>query len=437
MGWTSPALPVLQSTESELWVTPEQGSWLGCLVNLGALLGAAPAGIIAQNIGRQRFLTVLALPLLASWLLIAFGKSVSILYAGRFLGGLAAGAISVTAPVYTAEIAEQKCRGALGTLFQLQLTMGILFVYGLGVIAPLICLALTCAIVPTLYFITFLWMPETPQFLLSRGQKIAAERSLQWLRGNNCDIKKELLSMQSAVQQAEADTVSHKETLKMLVTEIATRKALIIAFGLMIFQQLSGINAVIFYSGSIFSAAGGAISPAIASLIIGVVQVIATLCGTMMVDRAGRRPLLLISSTVMSICLAGLATSYAMPTENRAAWLDWLPLLSVAIFIVVFSIGFGPIPWLMMGELFSPSSKSAASAITASLNWFLAFIVTKSFQNMLQIMGSTAAFGFFSAICMAGTIFVALVVPETKGKSLEDIQIELAGPRINISLNPI
>ncbi|KAF4533282.1 hypothetical protein B566_EDAN010517 [Ephemera danica] len=329
MGWTSPALPhLLRPTEpDDFFVTPEQGSWLGALVNLGALLGAAPAGIIAQQIGRQRFLTILALPLFASWMLIAFGNSISMLYSGRFLGGLAAGAISVTAPVYTGEIADQRSRGALGTLFQLQLTMGILFVYAIGAIAPLRCLSFTCAFIPVLFFITFIWMPETPQFLLSRGRKRAAKSSLQWLRGEDCHIEKELFLMQSAIQKAEANTVGYKEALKVLVTEYATRKALFIAFGLMIFQQLSGINAVIFYSGGIFSAAGGAISPAIASLIIGLVQVLATLCATVLVDRAGRRPLLLISSMVMALCLAGLASSYALTTEDRPAWLSWLPLV--------------------------------------------------------------------------------------------------------------
>ncbi|XP_059490948.1 facilitated trehalose transporter Tret1-like [Neocloeon triangulifer] len=433
LGWSSPALPLLQAENSPLPVTADEGSWLGSLLTLGALLGAAPAGALSQLFGRQRFLAFLSLPLLTSWLMVALGRSVGVLYVGRFIGGLATGAVSVAAPVYCAEIAEQKCRGALGTLFQLQLVVGILFAYVIGAWAPLECFAFTCALVPAVFAITFAWMPETPQFLLSRGRKFAAENSLQWLRGKGCDVQKELLILQSAAQEADAsDAGSARRTLLTLASDAATRRALLVSLGLMAFQQLSGINAVVFYSGSIFKEAGGALSPGVASVVIAGVMVLATLCATMMVDKAGRKPLLLLSAAAMAVCLAALSFSFAYTVdagEEKPDWLNWLPVLSVAIYIVVFSIGFGPIPWMMMGELFSASAKSPASALVASFNWALAFAVTKGFQSLVAALGSAGAFAFFSGVCMVGCSFVVLIVPETKGRSIEQIQQQLAAPK--------
>ncbi|CAB3365741.1 Hypothetical predicted protein [Cloeon dipterum] len=342
LGWSSPALPILEGADSPVPIDADQGSWLGSLLTLGALMGAAPAGAVSQLVGRQRLLVALSLPLLASWLLLGLGTSVAALYVGRLLGGLATGAVSVVAPIYCAEIAEQKCRGALGTLFQLQLVVGILFAYVVGAVAPINCFAYTCALVPALFMVTFVWMPETPQYLLSRGRRFAAEQSLQWLRGGDgCDVQKELLALQSAANAADASSMGGAASL---VLDPATRKALFVSLGLMALQQLSGINAVVFYSGSIFDSAGGTLSPSVASIVIATVMVGATACSTLLVDKAGRRPLLLLSAAAMAACLAALAVSFSYTPDLTAEdavrpdWLNWLPVLSVAIYIVAFSV---------------------------------------------------------------------------------------------------
>lgn len=156
-------------------------------------------------------------------------------------------------------------------------------------------------------------------------------------------------------------------------------------------------------------------------------QVVATYISTILIDRAGRRALLLISSTIMSICLAILAVYFYL-LENHSLTLHFtIPILSVAVYITVFSLGFGPIPWMMLGELFPSKMKGLASSIAAALNWSLAFTVTKLFQNLLDLLGSGFTFGVFMASTILATIFVALLVPETKGKDMHEIQYMLAG----------
>jgi SP family facilitated glucose transporter-like MFS transporter 8 len=170
MSWTSPALPLLQETDSVPYVTDEEGSWVGSLLNLGAFLGALPAGLVADRIGRKLTLCLLAVPLSASWLMLGFGSSVAELFAGRFIAGVSIGAVSVTVPMYIAELAESSIRGALGTLFQLQMTLGILFGYVVGTVGDHRVLSFASCALPALFFICFVWMPESPVFLLSRNR---------------------------------------------------------------------------------------------------------------------------------------------------------------------------------------------------------------------------------------------------------------------------
>jgi SP family facilitated glucose transporter-like MFS transporter 8 len=170
MSWTSPALPLLQEPGSVPYVTDEEGSWVGSLLNLGAFLGALPAGLVADRLGRKLTLCLLAVPLSASWLMLGFGSSVAELFAGRFIAGVAIGAVSVTVPMYIAEMAESSIRGSLGTLFQLQMTLGILFGYLVGTVGDPRTLSFVSCALPVLFLISFVWMPESPVFLLSRNR---------------------------------------------------------------------------------------------------------------------------------------------------------------------------------------------------------------------------------------------------------------------------
>lgn len=197
----------------------------------------------------------------------------------------------------------------------------------------------------------------------------------------------------------------------------------------MLFQQFSGVNAVIFYTSSIFSAAGSDLDANISSIIVGVVQFVSTFVSTLVVDRLGRKILLIGSAAVMCICqlLLGVFFYLKDDDENSVESIGWLPLLSLCLFMVAFSLGFGPIPWMMVSELFPPSTKGFASSLASCFNWILAFLVTKFFTNLKDAMGSGPTFWLFMAILAVGTCFVVFFVRETKGKTVEEIQRELEG----------
>lgn len=303
-------------------------------------------------------------------------------------------------------------------------TVGILYTYVLGALVSYTWLAVLSGLIPLVFLVSFFNAPESPVYLLRNNKRSQAEKSLRTLRGSSYNINVELNELQNDINKS----MQNRSSITELITRRATVKALIVSLGLMMFQQLSGINAVIFYSAAIFKAAGSTLDPAIATIIIGVVQVVMTYASSLLVDRAGRRILLLISDAIMAVCLGSLGYYFYLQEGGKdVSNIGLLPLLSLAVFIIVFSIGFGPIPWMMAGELFSAEIKGVATGIAVGLNWFLTFLVTKSFQPLVTMLGSAVTFWIFTGICCVGTVFVALIVPETKGKSLEEIQKMLGG----------
>lgn len=170
----------------------------------------------------------------------------------------------------------------------------------------------------------------------------------------------------------------------------------------------------------------------LSTIVVGIMQVIATFVSVMVVDKLGRRLLLLASASVMALSTIAMGVYFYMKENGDSVEsLGWLPVCSLCVFIIMFSIGFGPVPWLMMGELFASDIKGVAGSIAGTSNWVLAFIVTKTFVNLKEALGSGPTFWLFAGITVVGAIFVFVFVPETKGKSLNEIQQELEGKKPN------
>jgi len=437
LAWTGPALPfitvkenaaavngTLAAVNGTLAITEAEGSWVGSLLPVGALLGALPAGYFSNLFGRKLTCASLAIPFVASWLLITYASSALHLYLARFIVGVATGASSAIAPMYVGEIAEASVRGSLGSFFQLMMTVGILYTYVLGAVVSYTSLAIFCGVVPIAFILMFFNAPESPVYLISKGRRSEAEASLKRLRGRGYDVSYELNELQKELEKSSANEVSFSD----IFTRKAAFRGLIVSLGLMVFQQLSGVNAVIFYANSIFEDAGSTLDPAISTIIIGVIQVVVTYASSLLVDKAGRKILLLLSAAIMGICqgLLGLYF-YLKESGNDVSNITMIPLASVGLFIVIFSLGFGPIPWMMTGELFASDIKGPCTGIAVGLNWFLAFVVTKLFGPLKNVLGSGITFGIFGVICGIGVAFVLILVPETKGKSLDEIQRILGG----------
>ncbi|GER46509.1 major facilitator superfamily protein [Striga asiatica] len=417
------------------------GSWyrMGMGSRQSSLMGSSQAI-------RDSSISVLACVLIVSLGPIQFGfTDTSFLYMGRLLEGFGVGIISYTVPVYIAEIAPQNLRGGLGSVNQLSVTIGIMLSYLLGLFVDWRLLAvlgiLPCLIlIPGLFFI-----PESPRWLAKMGMTEDFEASLQVLRGFETDITFEVNEIKTILQQWPN---SHFRSQNFCFTEIcgldkpkngnpvrgfqiekilATTNVIVamIGIGLLILQQLSGINGVIFYSNNIFESAGITSSHA-ATVGVGTIQVIATAVATWLVDKTGRRILLIVSSSGMAVSLLLVAVSFFakgfVAVESKLfGILGILSVVGVVLMIVFFSLGMGPIPWLIMSEILPIKIKGLAGSVATLFNWSCSWVITMT-APLLLTWSSGGTFALYSVMCILTAAFVTIWLPETKGRTLEEIQ---------------
>eukprot|EP01018_Ginkgo_biloba_P038248 Gb_38138 [translate_table: standard] len=420
MGYSS---PTQQNIEADLHLSVSQFSLFGSLVTVGAMLGAIASGSTADFLGRKGALAVSAIPIIIGWVTVAIAQGVDLLYLGRFLVGIGIGISSFTVPIYIAETAPRHLRGTLGTMNQLFITIGIMLVYMGGLFLNWRTLAAVGSLPGVLMVIGLFFIPETPRWLAKAGLKDQLYTSLQKLRGRDFDITTEVMDIQEAVEFS-------KSQPKAKLSDLCKRKIfrpLFAGVGLLLLQQLSGINAVMLYAGQIFREVGVSSANA-ASFGLGSLQVVMTFVTAGLVERAGRRLLLMVSAGGMAFTsfLVGFSFYFkdiggAQLSIGMSTFVNLLALFSLLVYVLTFSLGVGPVPWIVMGEILPARVRGTAGSFATLMSWLSAWVVTLTFNFMLE-WSAPGSFWIFSTICAINVIFVALFVPETRGRTLEQIE---------------
>ncbi|KAE8741895.1 hypothetical protein FOCC_FOCC012548 [Frankliniella occidentalis] len=442
MGWTSAAerLQYSNITGSDWELGSTEYSLVGAFMPLGALLAALPTGPAMAKWGRRNMMLALSPILFCAWLLIIFAQNAWMIILARLIIGAAIGSISMIAPLYSNEIAHKSVRGTLGGFFQFLHTCGVLFAYVLGwaITGPMTWISVICACVPVVAALAFFFFPDTPTWYLQQGRPEDARRSLIMFRGE--DYPEHLL-------QAELDDISNelkaaaenKKTLKEAFTTKEAKLGLALSMNLMIVQQLSGVSAVVFYAAKIFEKAGSTLSKEVAAIVMGACLAGATLVSLFLVDRFGRRLLLLVSGAacVISNVILGIYLLILHLNEDQPEVMvpyGIIPILTMSLFMVLFSIGYGPIPWTYMTEVFTIDIRGPAMSVATITNWIMVFISTVGFDPLQNAVGIYTTFWMFAAIVFAGSVVVFLFLVETKGKTPQEIQDALKrGRRRNAS----
>ncbi|XP_040819470.1 solute carrier family 2, facilitated glucose transporter member 8 isoform X1 [Ochotona curzoniae] len=434
LGYSSPAIPSLQRAGPPAPRLDEQeASWFGAIVTLGAAAGGVLGGALVDRVGRKLSLLLCAVPFVLGFAVITAAQDVWMLLGGRLLTGLACGVASLVAPVYISEIAYPAVRGLLGSCVQLMVVTGILLAYLAGWVLEWRWLAVLGCVPPSLMLLLMCFMPESPRFLLARHRRQEAMASLQFLWGSEEGCEE---------PPVEAETQAFRLAL---LQQPSVYKPFVIGVALMAFQQLSGVNAVMFYAETIFEEAKFQDS-SLASVVLGIVQVLFTALAALIMDRAGRRLLLTVSGVVMVFSTSAfgayfklaqggpsnsshmelLAPISAEPIDTSVG-LAWLAVGSMCLFVAGFAVGWGPIPWLLMSEIFPLHVKGLATGVCVLTNWLMAFLVTKEFSSLMEALRPYGAFWLASAFCICGVLFTLFCVPETKGKTLEQITAHFEG----------
>ncbi|EFN69767.1 Sugar transporter ERD6-like 16 [Camponotus floridanus] len=423
-GWASPSLPILLQGKDETYpvrLTSEEASWVASLLMLGAMTGSIICAFIVNIIGRKNTMLFAAVPSIISWLMIAFATSSWELYISRFLAGLSTGFTYTITPLYIGEISPANIRGNFGSMLTVISKIGTTLEYVIGPFLSVKHLALVSLIGPCLFFVIFVWLPESPYHLMRRNAKEKALNSLVQLRGKE-DVHEEIDTIERSVKI----DLANKSNLRELFCIPANRRALIAVVSLGTIHQLSGVQAVEQYAELIFNEMGNNLEGKYSTMILGVVQVISTIVCMFITDRSGRK-LLLIISAIGSACSTAMVATYFNLQHNNVdtSNLKWLPAVGVIMYVIMFSVGLSALPFAMIGELFSMNVKALGSMINMIIAGIISFGVTKLYLVIADNLGIHVSFWIFTGCSLAGALFMLIYVPETKGKTLEQIQEEL------------
>jgi len=399
-----------------------QEGMAGASAILGCIPGAMCAGFLSDRLGRRKVLFICAILYAVSGVLSAVPRTFTEFLVARFVSGLGIGASSMICPVYIAEMAPAGRRGRLGSLFQFGIVIGIFLtlfinarIQGLGdeawnassgwrwmlgaEVAP------AAVLLAVLFFV-----PESPRWLLQAGHEPAARRILESI-GGLAHAETEISAVRSVLAQEEGGFLE--------LFQARFRRPLIIAILLMAFSQFCGINAIMYYSTKIFTSAGvGVRNSFTASALVGLVNLLFTFVAMALVDKAGRRPLLLVGLVVQVLALSAVGWMFHAGVHGLAL------LVAIVIFIAAFAMALGPIPWILCSEIFPTRVRGRAMSVATFVIWVSCYVVAQTFPmlNDSPKIGPALTFWVYALSSLLGLAFVLAMVPETKGRSLEEIE---------------
>lgn len=421
-AWTSPYLPKLMSNSSTIPTTQDEGSWCVVVLFFGALFGALLASVLVDLIGRKNTI-LLTTPIQVFFCIcLAHASTIYQIIIIRTIVGTVDGALFTVLPGYIAEICETKRRGLLLSTLQLTVNLGRIVIYCIGPFTSITISSYIILGIAVIHFILFAFMPESPYFLIKRKRLEAAEHSLKLLRGND-DIKEEFDNLCKAVERQEGE----KQTKCLdLVAVPSNRRACLIFLILCCGTKLSGHEPLVFYSQSIFEDAESSIKPELATIIFAFVEFFATLFTIIFIDKFGKKTLVVISIIGCGVVLSVLSLHVVLKSEEfYPKDLNWVPLACVVLYTILYSIGLNFAQTCAVGELFPTNVKGNALAGADIFSNVAITITSKFFSYTNDIYGISVPFSVFSVCCFIFGIFIVKYVPETKGKSLEEIQIYL------------
>lgn len=425
-GWTAPVIPILLSEDSPVKTTKHQAEWLETMLMLGAFSGLPTTIYFVDKIGRKYSLLLSSLTTLICWTVIGVANRIEYIYAARFFSGMAGDMAFVAAPMYIAEIADQKIRGFLSSIIYLMMLIGIFLIY---TVAPFTAFYVPCIIGGALVLvelIVFPFMPESPYYLLYKDRPEDAKKALIRFRQTE-NIEKEFEDISAAVKRQRSERGNPKD----LIMVDSNRKALLIMTVLNGSQHFSSISVILMNLHLILEAAGTVyLSSSLAAIIFSIIMFCAATTASFSIDKFGRKVLLTTSSLLTGCCLLVIAIYFNLKYQGVDVLpVSWIPIVCIMIYAASFKLGLGMVPIVMTAELFPTKMKAIGMTLADAMYVIFAIISIELYQLISDSYGIHVPFYIFSASCFATACFTAFVIPETKGKTLDEIQYILKGEK--------
>lgn len=407
-------------------------SLFASIVAIGSIFGSLASGTILAVLGPKRTVIASHLPFLIGWLMIIFGTSITALIVGRFLSGFAVGFCNGPVAIYTMEISTPEIRGILGISSSTLGDSGILIAALLAYKLRYDHVAMVSATISIVASLLMLAMPESPIFLFSKyteNQESVNRKKVidSLIRLRKCDSNIE--AEMESIENTSSNKVKQKLWLSLKeIKQARVYKPMILAFGLSFLQQCTGVNAVLFYNDYIFKESGYDLPISVIVILTGFVMTFFCFVGSLIIDKFGRKNLLLYTGIILLMSLVVLSLYFQFkPHSNQAAIEAYgaryglIALLSMLTFMGVFMIAFGPVPWLMVPEMSPYFARAFITSSSVSINRLIVFIITQYFMELTQLIGFHGCFYLFSFNTFLSIIFIKFFLPETKGKTMEEL----------------
>lgn len=420
VGWTSPMIPYFLSEKSHIKMTRDEAEWMESYLLFGAFCGLPITALVTDKIGRKKSLMVACSILVFTWSVIAVANRLEYINVCRFLQGLGLNMAFVAAPMYVGEISHKSIRGFLSSMIFIMNVLGLVIMYITGPLLPYFVPSIIANVILILEIVVFIFLPESPYFLTTKSKHNEAEKSLRKFR-RSLNVEEELTEIRNAIEE---DKKKDKAVIKDLIFVRNYRKALLIMTVLNSGQLFCSSEVILMNLHEILEKAGSVyVSAANAGILFSIMNLIASTVSSLIVDRFGRVKLLIISILLTGICLLSLAVFFHLKIIGYETHsYSWLPIVSVMIYGIVFRIGLGMVPIVMTSELFASRIKSIGMTFADGIYVASSVLALQIFFLLRDNFGFHVPFYTFFVCALLTCLFVVFFVPETKGKSLEEIQ---------------
>ncbi|XP_059055825.1 facilitated trehalose transporter Tret1-like [Achroia grisella] len=420
IGWLSPMGPLLKSADTPALVpfTDNAISWMAAALPLAAICGIPFFSYASDRFGRKICIIGVSFLSCISWTIKLTLITPTALTTARVIAGLASSGCFVVVPVYVKEISQDSLRGALASLTMTVCKLGVIFVYAVGMSVSYKANQAIYLAIAACHVILFCFMPESPNYLLKIDNEAKAAKTICWLRSmsrTNKVVVEELSKLKTEQCIYEA---MPRVTVMSVIRDKATFSALRVTLVLMGMQTLSGCFALMNYAADVFRRAGTEWSPNTLALFMGSLQLAGSFFTTMSIEKFGRKLPLACSSLLVSICMATLATYFLLGSES----VRWLPVTAVCVCILAYGAGLAPVPMVVMAEVFTFQMRARMAGASMAFSFFCSSMTVLFYTPVANQFGEYVVFYTFATVTLLGVFYTVFCVPETKGKSLDEIQ---------------